>query len=820
MKKQTTSYHTISCYIEPLYATPSDKVMQVGKKRITLRDFQAKVYGELSKGVKERLGIFLEALTGAGKTYILLTLLAIKNYNGIVGIYPTKILAKDQYDTIYNELEDEREIPLKELGMYRTIKELLKDKNIRKLFEEKGLPREEQEFITLREIKIVSPQGEEFTRRVLLLLLTSETTETLRLLMDKRTKREVFIELVRNLFFKVDFVMIFTVPEYPYIFHEMTYGEFEREGEKLWRILKHYKDFLNAIIGGNDVQADRYIEKLKEVINYYRQELGVTRDSLREMIEIYAGLFRYPLFIDEFHLYSDLSEISLLALLFMYYAFYPYAKTIFSSATPKEKLQELIKIMHRLFGVKTLLIKAVTSNKGEKEHLIRGKTKVVFYGVSTGTGGLAGLLKAQRFVPEIAHEIASKEPDKKTMIILDRVGLVLDTCKHVRDAVGEKKELIYVTSIKVPTEYCREINIKSIKKGGYDYIIGNLAIAQGIDLKHIERGIVYAKDIMSFIQKFGRVPRGRNGEIHVIVEWKRLGKLKALDGKTISYQDLIHYLREHKVLPDPTEISWLKTYLGFIKLTFPIFTYVLRSAIAYIDEKDTKYDRLRNALPKLADLIREYFKLFKPTKSINDFLKLISFQIDFKLMGNYITFYRLMSFRDILSAKIEVESSKGKYLREQSLIVSIRNFLMSKRIEHKDAVLKVNLEERNFYIPFLLMDEVYEDDEEELLKHLRPFNNSILNLALLLNILSKYDFYLAQVSRDNRVKSLIYIRELEQRIVKTELADTPIFLKVRSSKNDNFENHAMFMVCTREAFPIGVCKRGIGAKILGLAILV
>ena len=810
-------FHTVSFNVEPLYAKSSDKVLWIGKEKITLRDFQARVYEELSKRVKEKAGIFLEAPTGAGKTYILLTLLAIKNYEGVVGIYPTKALAKDQYDSMYNRLERENETPLSEIGINRSIRDLLKDENIRKYFEERLLPKNERDFITLREVRIVNPEGEEFTRRVLLLLVTSETIEVLRLLLNKKTKREVFLELANNIFLNVDFVMVFTVPEYPYMFHEMTYGEFEKEGEKLWRVLRHYKEFLKAIAKGSAIEFNKYIEKLREVIDYYRQELGVTRDSLREVLDIYAELFRYPLFIDEFHLYSDISEISLLVLLFMYYASYPYAKAVFSSATPNEKLQKLIEKMHKLLGVKTLPpVKAVTSDRGKEDHLIRGKTKVVFYGVSTGTSGLAGLLKAQRFVPEIAYEVVSKDPDKKTMVILDRVGLVLDTCRCIRDAVGEEKEIIYVTSIKVPTKYAKEANIESLKKGEYDYIVGNLAIAQGVDLKHIERGIIYAKDIMSFIQRFGRVPRGKDGEVHVVVEWTRLGKLKDLDGKIVSYHDFINYLKKYKVYPRPVEISWLGTPLGFIKLTFPIFACILGSAVAYIDEKETKYDRLRKTLPKLADFIREYFKLF-PSRNI----KSISFYIDLKLMGNYVTFYRLMSFRDVPSARVEVESLKGVYLREQSLIVSLRNFLMEKEAKHKDALIKVDLEERGFYVPFLWTRGLFEDEEVEVMNRLSPFDNAVISFILLLDILSEYNFDLVQVDRDGNVKSFISIRELRNRVTKTELANAPVLLKVRREKDDSsFEDYAIFMACTREALPIGIFEHSTGTtKILGLAVL-
>jgi len=815
----------VSFYVKPLYALPSDKVLWIGGERIALRDFQAELYEELLRRARERIGVFLEAPTGSGKTYTLLTLLALKQYRGVVAVYPTKTLAKDQYDSIYNKLEGGREVPLSEIGISRSIRDLLESDVIRKIFEERGLPTREQDFITLKEVKVVTPEGAESTRRVLMLLATSETTEVLKLLLGKETKRETFLELADSMFLKVDFVVLFTVPEYPYTIHEMAYGEFEREGEKLWRAFQHYKKFLEVLAKcelttDNSECFERIAESLREAIDFYRRELGVTRSSLQEVLDIHGRLLKHPLFIDEFHLYSDLSELSLLALLFMYYAFYPYAKAIFSSATPNERLQKLIEVLHNLFEVRTIKIKAGTSDVGEREHLIRGKTKVTFYGANTGTGGYAGLLRAQRFIPEVAYEIAGGDPNKKTMAVLDRVGLVLDTCKRIRDAVGEGKELIYVTSVKVPTEYCREVNVESLKKGDYDYIVGNLAIAQGVDLKHIERGIVYAKDITSFIQRFGRVPRGRDGEVYVIVEWKRLGKVKDLNGKLVSYQDFIKYLKEQGVFPDPAEISWLESYLGFVKLTFPMFVHVLRSAVAYTDARGTEYDKLAKALPKLVRFIQEYFKLFKPAESISKFLELISQYVDSKLFGSYTTFYKLMSFRDIPSAKIEVASSKGVYLKEQSIAVSLRNFLMEKEIRYRGAVIRVNLEKRNLYLPLILAEVVYKDDEKKLLNCLKPLNDAVISFELLLDKLStsSYDFYLVQLGGDGSFRSSIRVSELRNRIANKDLATTPVLLRVGSG-NSSFEDYAFFMAYTREALPIGIYRRGTELRIIGLAVL-
>lgn len=263
-------YKSFSFIVRPLYATPSDKVFHIGDKRITLRDFQAKVYEELLNIGKPR-AIFLEAPTGAGKTYTLLIPMLTNKYEGIVGIYPTKTLAKDQYDSIYNVLTT--------CGTETSIEEILgiSDEKLREIeesLEKKNLPKL-RDFLSIWKIEAIGETAEEKRvpeQRCLLILITSETVEALKLILGKQSKIETFTELVNKLFLKVDYRIIFTVPEYPYMFHEMSYGEFEREGEKLWKLIKYYAQFLyNVNTDAIEKTVDAFIKELREVLDHLEE---------------------------------------------------------------------------------------------------------------------------------------------------------------------------------------------------------------------------------------------------------------------------------------------------------------------------------------------------------------------------------------------------------------------------------------------------------------------------------------------------------------------------------------------------------------------
>jgi len=812
-------YKSFSFIVRPLYATPSDKVFHIGDKRITLRDFQAKVYEELLNIGKPR-AIFLEAPTGAGKTYTLLIPMLTNKYEGIVGIYPTKTLAKDQYDSIYNVLTT--------CGTETSIEEILgiSDEKLREIeesLEKKNLPKL-RDFLSIWKIEAIGETAEEKRvpgQRCLLILITSETVEALKLILGKQSKIETFTELVNKLFLKVDYRIIFTVPEYPYMFHEMSYGEFEREGEKLWKLIKYYAQFLyNVNTDAIEKTVDAFIKELREVLDHYRRELGVTRDALRTIANIYAEFFRYPLFIDEFHLYTDIAEISLLVLLYLYASdIRSIKKIIFSSATPRKGLLELAETILKIFNISKRKITASCRGSGEEEHLIRGRTKVTFHCVKTAHGGVIGLLESQSCVPEIASDIIVKEPYKKTMVILDRVGLVLDTCEAIDKALKKedrgKLRKVYITSIKIPTEYCEAPRLESLKKGDYDILIGNLAIAQGVDLKYVERGIVYAKDMESFIQRFGRVPRGKDGEVHIIVDWEKLRLREELEAKELDYDEFIEYLRKRRVFPKPRYLSWLNTYIGFFKLTFPIFAQSLWLSVLYRDAEPTLYSKLRENIPKLIEFIKEYFNIVRPSTSIEIFLRgTLSFLAE-RLYGNYITIYRLMAFRDIPSIDMKIRSNKGIFEGKYSLTVVARNFRISRC---KETTLEVNFEQRVRAIPILVISSKWVSKEtiKRILNELQELNNSVFSFSFLGRLLLEKEFTLEQVDRrGSRVGSVLLDPLIQEHV---ELFSTPTFLRIkRKDDEEKFDEYALFLAYTREAIPLAIRKGG-SLKIIGVAI--
>ncbi len=811
--------HVFSFTVKPLYAKPSDKSLFIGSRRIVLRDFQAAVYERLSD--RKPQAIFLKAPTGSGKTYVLLLFMFVGVYDGVVGIYPTRVLAKDQYDTIFNVLESMAErVNVEEvLG----VSEEEADRRLKEAEEEElreghyvRYPRL-REFFTVWDVDAINPEGEKVKHKVLLMLVTSETVETLRVILNKESKREVLSELKTKLFPRVTFRMIFTVPEYPYIFSELSYGEFEAEGEKLLRILRYFKDFLKVLASGHPL--DGYIEELRRSVRRY-MPLEVSRGSLREIADIYAEFFRYPVFIDEFHLYTGLSEISLLTLLY-FYACNPRAtrKIVFSSATHREKLLKLSRVILELLGFEVIEVDTECGDEGPKEHLIRGRTKVFFHCVDTRPG-FVGLLEAQRYVPEVAASIVREDWSRKTMVILDRVKLVIDTCKRIHEElslIGKDREVrkCYVTSVRVPAEYCEPPALSSLKRGKYDILVGNLAIAQGLDLKYVERGVIYAKDIEAFIQRFGRISRGREGEVHVVVDSGKYKLKEELKDRELSYNELIELLAERKAFPEPADMSWLGEPVGFFKLVFPVFASILLNAILRRDAETTAYSELRASLPVLAEFISKYLDAVKPGGELKEYLSSVLEFLEGLNVGPS-SFYQLTSFRSVSPINAEVESCGRTYEGEYSLVVLARNFEV---VEGRKKPLRALFDSRMHATPAIVVTHkrVGKRELKKLGENLGRLTGKVLSFRTLGEILSRYGALLEQLDREgSRIGGIVKLSRILPK-ASEEFLSTPVLLKVPARPTEDFEDYAWYMASVENALLIAIREDGL--KVVGLAVL-
>jgi len=493
MMKTSVSFTIKEAYIE---------TGNISINGIRLRRFQEELFDSLGKYSR----ILLRAPTGSGKTFTLL-LGAIKSYleknlYPVVGIYPSRALVYDQARSIQETLQ---RIGFKE-GEKNTFVGRL---NING--EDKG------------EISIK------------INILTSEVKE-----------------IPREFQFPTSPSIVFTVPEYPYMF----------------------------ITGMNKQSiASQVLEaSMKYSFDEAINALAVRRSDVRDLLNYFSVFFNGYWFIDEFHLYSGISRNSMLTLVEMFEKFNSVIKSnktiVFSSATPVPiNIEKVIEVK--------------TSTEGSK---IRGRTKIVFH--------LVGKNPQENLVNYVPQEYKNR----KTAIILDRVYYVAELCNKVNDAA-------VVWGIDKSFGHCRKVN-KDLDKE--NFIIGNQAISFGIDLD-LELGFIHAHDAETLIQRLGRFGRHGDSEVHIFIEAKDkvVRELKNLVNKEITYDDflrLIDKIYEKRVDDKLDEIFFSKIRHDVLIRTF--------SLIYAISQGEQVYNLVKNWYPQKVDELKirpsydDYFYVF------------------------------------------------------------------------------------------------------------------------------------------------------------------------------------------------------------------
>jgi len=319
-------------------------------------------------------------------------------------------------------------------------------------------------------------------------------------------------EIPREFQFPSSPSIVFTVPEYPYMF--MT-GMNKR-----------------------DVASQVLEASMKYGFDEAMNALSVGRSKVRELLNYFSVFFNGYWFIDEFHLYSGIARGSMLTLLEMYEKFNRVIRgnktVVFSSATPVPINVEKV-------------IEAKASTGGSK---IRGRTKVVFHLVDKDPQG-----NLVNYVQEEYSKGISQGHDNKGKVaaILDRVYYVAELCKNVSDAA-------VVWGLDKTFGHCRKVN-KDLDKEGF--IIGDQAISFGIDLD-LGLGFIHAHDAETLIQRLGRFGRRGDAEVHVFLEanYDTVMELKALENKEITYDEflkLIDRIYERRVDDKLDEIFFSRT---------------------------------------------------------------------------------------------------------------------------------------------------------------------------------------------------------------------------------------------------------------------
>ena len=669
---------SISFFVSPLYIKESEKTFRFKSNELRLRDFQRELFERFAdKDTLELLLVY--APTGGGKTLSLFIPLLVNLesgwlYDGSVGVYPSRELAEDQMATVYNLLA--------ELGaQQRDACELVKE--LCNLDEEER--REVSKFIKLLELEV-----DGVSIPILLVLVTSETVRKLRKAAEKstgspETGRDILKRLVSAALGKT-FRVVFTVPEYPYLVSTASYTDFHRAGVQLLILLRELVAFLKVLSSGSSEGLDAWSKWMANAIGSKRmfREFFVARGFLKELAEAFL-LFRVPVFFDEFHLYSGFSLASFISLLYIYMFEKGVGKIIISSATPRKTvlvrgrekdLFELVKRLAEAMGYRVAVVSAETSTSpGDGWRQIRKKTliKVVPTPLRSDVVGAPAYGAVQKELPrilEVGGWLDDYKRMQRSMIIVDRVAAVFQAAEAVEKLTGEKPKC--VCSIKrLFQDSDRRVPLKEAK-----LVVGNMAIAFGIDIKGMDLGVVVAKDYLSAIQKVGRIGRGK-GEGCAIVYlpiplYKYMEKrdlLASLAGREVPYAstggdlDFVAILKE--LYPSESPDVLVGKRLGLFKAAFPMWVYTMATIMRLGSE-------LRNDLWEARKLdIVPYIRAFtKALQVLGEFFevdrierKLAAF-IASRVSLTPLALYNLYSYRNIAGVPVKWARPDGAVVEE------------------------------------------------------------------------------------------------------------------------------------------------------------
>ena len=464
--------------LPPVYLEKGDTIIEGPGGSIRLRKFQDEV---LDFFLGNARSLLLKAPTGSGKTLTTLLPLAArtlssKEYYGVLAVYPTKALVEDQY------------------------------LSVKKIIEKLGGVIKHSDYYIVAELDFtVHRWGVSKTKRwrMALAKLTRENVDILAGLLgyEEKPRRYVlnrFVEQLANIH-GVDYVIVFAVPEYPYLLVTRTYSN-----PRAWKLLDkaatgEVLDIVKEYVKGREVEAHQKARKL----------MGGTYLG-KVLYDILASLGNV-LFLDEFHVWKGLEKPTVEA---MVVAISTIARVhvvdmrfVFSSATPLN-LSDFMK--------RTLIpLVEVEAKPSESGDVIHGPTRLKVVSVKVRSGGVAAWTQTDNYLPElVGKELDCLHESKRFMVIGRRNYNVEKAAEVFYEHTGVKP--VIVTGVNPPEwAHGREV-LAGLKDSGLLPLFGNFAVELGVDLGNIRCGIVTASTHGELVQRIGRIGRG-NIESTIIV---------------------------------------------------------------------------------------------------------------------------------------------------------------------------------------------------------------------------------------------------------------------------------------------------------------
>jgi len=544
--------------------------------RIRLRSFQEDLVWSFCSDIDRFTG--LEAPTGAGKTFTLLTpfianVFCEKNYQGAVGVYPTKPLVNDQFlsiRSILDSLGEKLEAIRGADGFEITVKYQLR-------------------------LRVIHGQTEKTVNRTVgLVRLTREALDRLAgEVLNKITRfleqqegmsRLNLLDIIRRTLIDADYLIVVAVPEYPYMMLSSMYRsvpdaykilDLALDGDFVYRIIKRIAS------ASNREELDRAVLDVKNLI----EEVFPFKSYERERLNIYSALFSEVLFLDEFHTWTIYERPTVIALVLLHYfeslksARPSNYRVVFSSATPQNDVYELI----RLFDLgEVKVIRAEADPTCSDSDRVKSKTAVEFVPVSTKPlAGSIAWFKVENSIPEIVKMYKDIVLSSNRAIVFARRNAVVEEAAELFNKLTGKTPAL-VTGVK--TRFPGKELLEERKTGGELYVFGNYSIELGVDLRSIRFGLPYGVSVGEVVQRFGRIGRGDVDEAVVVIPvpygYKTaITKWIEKTGGEVDYATFVSILSDF--MPEKLGIEALGTKfvmnhkLGKLRLYAPLAGYII-----------------------------------------------------------------------------------------------------------------------------------------------------------------------------------------------------------------------------------------------------
>ena len=521
-----------------------------------LREFQENVHKYVNNGGD----ILLTAPVGAGKT---LTLLLSNYYDGAVGVYPNNTLLLDQQRSINRILTKALKAEPLESPCYKVELDG-KEVDVLKVYK---LP-EDLDLGVLkgyREVSVVLLSGK---------YITYEKGGELK---PKRTIIEDHI-LKHLRKFKKNYTITLTTPDTLLLILSGAYRNLEKVGMFLHNLL------LGSI--------------RDESLSWISSKTGVgTKSVLEEIQDIAHYLLKYPLFIDEFHLYGKFEIDALIAILDAYRNYLGWEEPIIlSSATPSETVVEELKRIGLNF-------EKIEAKSGKDGDLIRGLTELHVLLVDIVGRGISGWFRLGDEVPRILkREDIISELRRVSRKNLNAI-IVVDRLNQLPDIVNELRRLGFRVSCEATI---KPIGCEELENG---ILVGSEAISQGIDRENVVFGISVGYYWGKVLQRIGRIGRRTSSIIYLLaLDTEKVNeKLERVEDKKLSYEELVSLIGEVYPNYNPVEYSPERYYTDMFDVRRRILTYSTLAFKYKAGGVESGMEELKRLLTKEASVLDKVY---------------------------------------------------------------------------------------------------------------------------------------------------------------------------------------------------------------------